>query len=306
MLVAVDDRGSIYISDSGNFKLKKFDQQGRLLGSIGSEGDGPGQFRKAAGVDVDRDGKVYVLDSGKNTLQILACEPGDAPLLSPASPLPSVEVLNDISSRGVNALAMDKRLWGLSGDSLSAVGVIAGRKIGSTGSEPGQLKNPAGFAIDGRGNFWVADTGNNRLQKFSLEGNLLQVVGKSGAGEGEFRAPSAVAVSSRGSIFVADTGNKRIQGNRNSCANLLNHMILLLPSIPLLDKGPSRAAGSRPANPMGRPRPGVGYASGERPQFHPKRVRRQRRFPFLALGRAPCPHALGKLNDERGPSAARS
>ncbi|MEK6698345.1 MAG: 6-bladed beta-propeller [Nitrospirota bacterium] len=208
--LAVDDRGNIYVSDSGNFKIKKFDQQGRLLGSIGSEGAGPGQFRKATGVDVDRDGKVYVLDSGKNTLQILACEAGDAPLLSPASPLPSVEMLNDFS-RGVNALAMDKRLWGLSGDSLSAVGVIAGRKIGSTGSEPGQLKNPAGFAIDGRGNFWVSDTGNDRVQKFSLEGNLLQVVGKTGAGEGEFHAPSAVAVSPRGNIFVADTGNKRIQ-----------------------------------------------------------------------------------------------
>ena len=104
-----------------------------------------------------------------------------------------------------------QKALGLSGDSLSAVGVIAGRKIGSTGSEPGQLKNPAGFAIDGRGNFWVSDTGNDRVQKFSLEGNLLQVVGKTGAGEGEFHAPSAVAVSPRGNIFVADTGNKRIQ-----------------------------------------------------------------------------------------------
>ena len=77
-------------------QVEKFDQQGRLLGSIGSEGAGPGQFRKATGVDVDRDGKVYVLDSGKNTLQILACEPVTRRFFPPRRPS-SVEMLNDFS-----------------------------------------------------------------------------------------------------------------------------------------------------------------------------------------------------------------
>ena len=208
--LAVDAYGTIYVSDKGNYKLKQFDSQGKLLGSIGSEGNGPGQFRRAAGLDVDRDGKVYALDAEKNTLQVFSCECGTAPPLSPASPLPGVELLKEVAGEA-NALAFDKRLWGLSGDWISALGVISGRTIGRTGSEPGSLKNPRGLCVDGSGNFWVADTGNDRLQKFSREGSLLHVIGKSGAGEGEFRAPSGIAVSPKGNICVADTGNRRVQ-----------------------------------------------------------------------------------------------
>lgn len=208
--LAVDAYGTIYVSDKGNYKLKKFDSQGKLLGSIGSEGNGPGQFRRAAGLDVDRDGKVYVLDAGKNTLQVFSCECGTTPPLSEASPLPTVEPAKEIKAEA-NALALDKRLWGLSGDSISALGVISGRTIGSTGGEPGSLKNPRGLCVDGSGNFWVADTGNDRLQKFSREGSLLHVIGKSGAGEGEFHSPSGIAVSPKGNICVADTGNRRVQ-----------------------------------------------------------------------------------------------
>ncbi len=208
--LAVDGFGMIYVSDRGNYKLKKFDSQGKLLGSIGSEGDGPGQFRRTSGVDVDRDGKVYALDAGKNTLQAFSCECGAAPPLSPASPLPTIEPAKEIAG-AANALALDKRLWGLSGDSIAALGVISGRKIGSTGTEPGLLKNPRGLAVDGSGNFWVADTGNDRVQRFSREGNLLHVFGKPGAGEGEFHAPSGIAVGPKGNICVADTGNRRVQ-----------------------------------------------------------------------------------------------
>ncbi len=208
--LAVDSRGSIFVADTGNGKLKKFDQQGKLVGSLGSEGDGPGQFREATGMAVDRDGKVYVLDAGKHTLQIFACEPAAGQPLAPASPLPTVEFLKEMPGE-VSALAVDKRVWALAADSITPVGVYSGRAIGSRGSEPAMLKNPRALTIDGAGKFWVADTGNDRVQKFSLEGNLLQVIGKSGSGEGEFRAPSGVAVSPRGNIYVTDAGNKRVQ-----------------------------------------------------------------------------------------------
>jgi DNA-binding beta-propeller fold protein YncE len=208
--IAVDVRGNIFISDAGNYKLKKFDPQGKLLGSIGSEGDGPGQFREAAGLKVDRDGRVAVLDSDKHTLQLFSCEQAEGQPLAPASPLPVVEFSKELPGE-VAAIALGKRVWGITGDSLTALGVYSGRTIGSAGSEPGLLKGPRGFAVDADGKFWVADTGNNRLQKFSFEGNLLQVIGKSGSGEGEFRQPSGITVSPRGNIVIADAGNSRIQ-----------------------------------------------------------------------------------------------
>jgi DNA-binding beta-propeller fold protein YncE/tetratricopeptide (TPR) repeat protein len=208
--LAVDNRGSIFVVDTGNYKLKKFNTEGKLLASLGSAGDGPGQFREAAGIDVDPDGKIFLLDAGKNTLQIFACEHGDEQPLAPASPLPTVELAKDIPDE-VSALASDKRVWALVGDSIAAVGGHGGRKISSRGSDPALLKNPRGLTVDGAGNFWVADTGNDRLQKFSSQGSLLHVIGKSGSGEGEFRSPSGVAISSKGTIYVVDTGNKRVQ-----------------------------------------------------------------------------------------------
>ncbi len=208
--LAVDSIGSIYIADSGNAKLKKFDQQGRLLASVGSEGKGPGQFLEASGLAADRNSKVYVLDSEKRTLQIFTCESGDAKPLIPASPPSAVELFKEIPGQ-VSALAADKRVWALSGDSITPLGVHGGRTIGSRGSEPALLKNPQSIAVDQAGKFWVVDTGNDRLQKFSLEGSLLLVIGKSGSGEAEFRSPSGIAISPKGNTYIADTGNRRVQ-----------------------------------------------------------------------------------------------
>ncbi len=207
--MAVDGYGAVYVSDTGNYKLKKFDQHGKLVASAGSEGDGPGRFRQLFGLAVDAENKLYVLDAGRNALQVFSCECEGQPL-QPASPPASLSLNKEVRGE-VNGIAFDKRAWALVNDTISAVGVYGGRTIGSRGSEPGLLKNPRGLAFDDSGRFWVADTGNDRLQKFSIEGNLLQVIGRSGSGEGEFRSPSSVAISTKGNIFVADTGNKRVQ-----------------------------------------------------------------------------------------------
>jgi len=209
--IAVDRRGNIYVADTGNFKVKKFEPRGKLVGSIGSEGDGPGQFRELAGLIAGYENRIWVLDAERNTVQVFSTEDEDAPLLTQVSPLPSLEFTKEI--RGVvAAIAINKNAWGMAGDSLMALGSSgSGRIIGSRGSGPGSFKNARGLAVDGLGNFWVADAGNDRLKKFNIEGNLLHVFGKSGSGEGEFRSPSGVAVGPKGNIAVADTGNRRVQ-----------------------------------------------------------------------------------------------
>ena len=208
--LAVDSRGSIYVADTGNYKLKKFNSQGKLVASLGSEGNGPGQFREPAGLAVDNDGRVFVLDAGKHTLQIFACEFGKIQQLSPALPRATVALVKEIPGES-SAIAVNKRAWAVVNDSITAVGAPGGGTIGSRGSEPGMLKNARGLTLDTAGTFWAADRGNNRLQKFSIEGTLLQVVGKSGSGEGEFDSPTSVAVSLKGNLYVADSGNKRVQ-----------------------------------------------------------------------------------------------
>ncbi|HEY6010917.1 MAG TPA: 6-bladed beta-propeller, partial [Nitrospirota bacterium] len=208
--IAVDNRGNIYVADTGNYKIKKFDGRGKLLGSIGGEGRGQAQFLQATGLLVDREARIWVADAGKNTIQVFTGERDESRLLAPEPP-PAIAAFSREIAGEVTDLAINKRPWGLRGDSLSVLGVYEGRSIGTRGSEPASLRNAQGIAVDGQGNFWVADTGNDRLQKFSLEGNLLHVIGKSGSREGEFRSPCAIAASPKGKICVADAGNKRVQ-----------------------------------------------------------------------------------------------
>ena len=84
---------------------------------------------------------------------------------------------------------------------------------------PGHLpeEKPEEIAVDHSKLFvWVADTGNDRIQKFDGNGKFLMSFGRSGGTrppyrEGEFKTPSAVAVDVNNNIWVADTGCHRIQ-----------------------------------------------------------------------------------------------
>jgi DNA-binding beta-propeller fold protein YncE len=207
--LAVDDRGNIYVADTGGDNIKKFDNHGKILGALGCEGNGPGQFKKPSALKVDREGRLFILDSEKNTLQVFQGELNGV-AQDQASPLPSVGFVKELPGE-VTALAAGDQLRGLAGDSVVTVGAAGGKQIGSRGSDPGMLKNPRGLAADASGNIWVADTSNDRLQKFNGDGTLLQVIGRPGSADGEFDSPAAVAVSPKGNIIVADKGNRRVQ-----------------------------------------------------------------------------------------------
>jgi len=83
--------------------------------------------------------------------------------------------------------------------------------IGSRGLGDGQFISPQGIALDRSGNIYVADTGNNRIQKFSPDGVFLEKWGSYGSGDGQFILPGDVKVDKSGNVYVADTGNNRIQ-----------------------------------------------------------------------------------------------
>jgi len=67
---AVDAQGRLYVADSLNHRIQRFDADGKLLGAFGQAGDGTGDFAKAKGVAVDSDGHLYVADSLYDVVQI--------------------------------------------------------------------------------------------------------------------------------------------------------------------------------------------------------------------------------------------
>lgn len=84
-------------------------------------------------------------------------------------------------------------------------------EIGSTGKGQGQFTLPRGIVSDGSGSFFVADTGNHRIQKLDRAGKVVVAWGTEGTGDGQFKEPMGVAVDRDGNVFVADTWNHRVQ-----------------------------------------------------------------------------------------------
>ena len=60
----------VYISDFGDFKIKRYDHSGIYEKSIGDYGKSPGQFVRPKGIAVDRDKYLYVADAGFENVQM--------------------------------------------------------------------------------------------------------------------------------------------------------------------------------------------------------------------------------------------
>src|SRR5947208_1185085 len=82
---------------------------------------------------------------------------------------------------------------------------------GSSGTGDGQFDFPFGVATDGSGNVYVADYGNDRIQKFDASGTFVTTWGSDGSGNGQFNGPHGVATDGSGNVYVADNDNHRIQ-----------------------------------------------------------------------------------------------
>ena len=81
---------------------------------------------------------------------------------------------------------------------------------GVLGSGPGQFNSPAGVAVDHAGFVYVADTNNNRIEKFTTAGAYVGQWGTTGTGNGQFSGPFGLTVWN-GRVYVVDTGNQRVQ-----------------------------------------------------------------------------------------------
>ena len=86
--------------------------------------------------------------------------------------------------------------------------------FGMGGSQAGDaysLYGPRGLELDEAGALLVADTGNDRIVRYDLNGRWLGTVGGGGTAAGHFNEPVDVTRGQSGAIYVTDTWNRRIQ-----------------------------------------------------------------------------------------------
>ena len=73
------------------------------------------------------------------------------------------------------------------------------------------LDKPEGVTVSPRGEVYVADTNNHRIQVFDLNGSFRRVFGEQGDIDGRFDRPMGLGFNASGELLVADYGNARIQ-----------------------------------------------------------------------------------------------
>lgn len=163
--VAVGPDGSVFVGDEGSHVVQVFNPAGTYVGEIGSPGTGPGQLGGVGALAVAGDGSVFVAD-GSNRVQHFAANGA---------------LLNE---------------WG------------------STGSAVGQFRFGAGHANDagaggglavGGNTVYVADSGNDRIVRFTLDGGSGTVI----VPPGQLANPRGLAVLGT-RLAVADDQHHRI------------------------------------------------------------------------------------------------
>jgi tripartite motif-containing protein 71 len=199
----------VYVADSGNNRIERFNLQGSEAIAWGSKGSAPGQFSYPRGVAANGS-EVLVSDDDNHRIEKFAPEgafiaavgsqgtgPGQFgfPYGVALDAAGNVYVADDINHRVVK---LNPQL-GFAG------------AWGGFGTKPGQLAFPRALASDPAGNNYVADTANDRISVFDAEGNFLRALGISARGPGQLTAPRGLAIDPTGRLLAADTVGNRVE-----------------------------------------------------------------------------------------------
>ncbi|MGI0063336.1 MAG: HYR domain-containing protein, partial [Nitrosopumilaceae archaeon] len=204
--IAIDDLGNVYVTDLGNMRVQKFNNDGEFLKAWGSSGTGSGQFHSPAGIAVFN-GTVFVVDTQLHNVQkfdlngkFLAKwgtegkEQGQFLLPNGIAVSPDGEVyVVDTGNQRIQKFTPN-------GEFIS--------EFGESGTGDGKFVSPIGITIDNKENIFISDPGKNKIFKFDSKGVYSQSFGPNFAGFSIL--PQGMVTDPSGNLYVVDTGHDRI------------------------------------------------------------------------------------------------
>ena len=209
--------GELYVADFFADAIQVFSIDGTHLRSIGGSGDKPGEFGMPGGVAVDSAGDIYVAEFGNHRVQKLHAD---------GSFIRQWGITGAVGTFGGKlryptdvALSADGKLYVADGYNDRVLVFDADGELHNSwggplamnirGSFNGWFTTITGISIGPSGNVFVADFFNDRVQKFTPDGEFLTAFGI--PTDGPTHSSIAVAEADDGSVLVADFLNHRIQ-----------------------------------------------------------------------------------------------
>ncbi|GAB3558786.1 hypothetical protein GCM10027577_50380 [Spirosoma fluminis] len=229
--VHVDGQGNLYIADGDNSRIQKWAPgatEGITIAGGNGRGGGTNQLNEPTNVYVDGGGNVYIADYSNNRVQKF-------PPNSTSATSGSTVAGGNGRGSGANQLTSPSSVYVDGAGNLyvsdydnhrvqkfppNSTSATSGSTVAGGngyGNMANQFARPYGMYVDEAGNIYVADSGNDRIQKFPPNSTSatsgITVAGGNGAGTGanQLDSPLGVVVDGQGYVYVADTDNYRIQ-----------------------------------------------------------------------------------------------
>ncbi len=245
--IALDRNGLFYITDDSADNVCVYDiVDGKRVESWGESGSEPGQLSAPAGIRLDADENLWIVDSANHRVQQFTRDGRQLRCWGKFGSAPGEF----------------NHPWGISIDPFSGDILVADwlndrvqrftqqgelvQVIGEKGDTDGEFNHPSGVTVDQYGDIYVADQGNNRVQLFNSRGAFVEsfrgdaTINKRGVDrllanpdmlrlrdnvpslepEKRFKKPTSVAVGPDGRVYMIDSGRFRVQVYQKQCVPL--------------------------------------------------------------------------------------
>ncbi len=198
--IAISPSDQIWTFNRGPVPVQVYTADGKPVSSWGQ-----GQFREPHQVRIDRDGFVWLVDSGQHVVKKFT--PEGKLLLTLGTPDEPGEDSTHLNRPTDVAVSPGGQLFVADGYGNNRIvhfndrGQFV-RTWGSLGSAPGQFSLPHSIALDSRGRLYVADRNNARVQVFDQAGRFLD----------EWRdllVPWHIVITERDEIYVCGSSPMR-------------------------------------------------------------------------------------------------
>lgn len=205
-------QGRIFVADSVEAVIRVFDVPNGRHFKIGA--DDPGKLSKPLGIDVDRNGNLYVADNGAKRIMVYG---KDGKFLRRIGDPKWFDRLANVTvdPKGDRIYLVDIGGQGSQQHRVRVVDAVSGEFLfdfGKRGKDPGDFNFPRDLAVGKDGRLYIVDSGNFRVQVFDRDGKFLKSFGNVGRQVGQFSRPKEIAADPAGNIYVVDTafGNFQI------------------------------------------------------------------------------------------------